>query len=247
MVMQVPTRLPKGLVDRPANDRFNLLGILDPTKWITYFDDFAGPVDSLPSATDVNYTLTKTGTGTIAQANGLGGLTLLTNSGAQNDALFFQKKGEAFLWNANKKLFFGARWKVDDATNAAAVMGLQVTDTTPLAVSDGIFFVKAGGAAALSAVVEKASASQTLACGNMADDTFMEMAIVYPGQQTNLGAGNTAVYRFYVYINGVLQGYVDATTQAPDTQTLCVSFGVLNNTAAARSMTIDWIFAALER
>lgn len=246
MGRETPTRLPKGVVNRESWERFNMFGMLDPTKWITYWDDFAGATDSLPNATDANYTVTKTGAGTIAQADGLGGWSILTNAAADNDAVFVQKKGEAFLWQATKRLFFAIRFKLSDATDSDFVAGLQITDTTPLDVTDGIFFLKADDAATVTFNVEKDNAaSQLAAFTTLANDTFVELAFEYEGAATVVNG--SAVYRFNVYVNGALAGVVDASTNVPDDELLCVSFGVQNGAAAAKTATIDYIFAALER
>lgn len=248
MVSPVPTRFPKGVNNCLSYDRFNLLGFPDPTKWVTYFDDFAGGTDSLPNATDANYVVTKTGAGTIAQADGSGGWSLLTASAANADNIFVQKKGSAFRWVSTKKLIFGARFKISDSNLESFVMGLQITDTTPLAVSDGIYFLKTTGAATVDFIVAKASVLSTAAAiGSVVTDTFIELAFVYNGKAVPNPSTGVVTYWFDYFINGDLKGSIGATTTAPDTQDLCISFGLQNGEAVAKTMTIDYIFAALER
>lgn len=246
MTVRVPTRYPKGVTNVESFNRFNLLGFPDPTQWITYFNDFCSGKDALPNATDEDYVVTKVGAGTIAQTDGLGGLSLLTNAAADDNSVFVQKKGEAFRWAADKKLIFGCRFKASDAVDSDVVIGLQLTDTTPLDVTDGIFFLKADDAANIAFIVEKDNTQLSTNVAVLAADTFIELAFVYdPRKCVNVAGTVTRV--FDVYVDGVLVTSVQAAATVPDDEDLCISFGVQNGAAAAKTLTIDWVFAALER
>lgn len=245
MSLKTPSRFVGGGVTTAYPiDPLGYFGMPDPTKWITYFNDMCGGWDTLPNATDQNYVVTKTGAGTVAATDGAGGLCVLTNAAADNDAVFIQRKGEAFRWNSLKRMFFEARLKVSDATQSDVVVGLQITDTTPLDVTDGLFFLKADDAATFQFRVEKNDAASTLACGSMVSDTFIRMGFAYNGSAVVDGA---TVYPFTVFIDGRAIGVVNASTNVPDDEDLCISVGVQNGEAVAKSLTIDYIFAAVER
>ena len=96
---------------------------------------------------DFTITTTEAGTGSATEAltSGAGGQLLLTNAAGDNDLDFLQLKGESFKLSSSKRAFFEARFKVSDATQSDVIMGLQITDTTPLAVSDGVYFLKDDG------------------------------------------------------------------------------------------------------
>ena len=64
-----------------------------------------------------------------------------------------QKTPAAFSFTPGKKAFFKCRFKVSDATQSDVVIGLQVIDTTPLDVTDGIYFLKPDDAATVNFVV----------------------------------------------------------------------------------------------
>jgi hypothetical protein len=240
-----PTRFPGGVATAISASIMGQYGMPDPTQWITYFTDLCGGWDTFPNATDQNYTVTKTGAGTVAPTDGAGGLALITNAAADNDAVFLQRRGEAFRWSSAKRMLFQARFKVSDATQSDVIMGLQITDTTPLDVTDGIFFIKADDAATLSFVVEKDNVQVTQACGSMANDTYIVVGFYYNGKPVVVNG--TTTYVFDVYVNGSLVGQRTATTTVPDDEDLCVSFGVQNGEAVAKTMTVDYIFAAVER
>jgi len=107
-----------------------------------YFNDFM-----TYKSGDWTITTTEEGTGSATEAitSGAGGQFLITNAAGDNDHDFFNLKGESFLITGSKRAYFSARFKVSDATQSDFVMGLQITDTSPLAVSEGIFFIKDDG------------------------------------------------------------------------------------------------------
>jgi len=184
-------------------------------------------------------TTTEAGTGSATEAitSGAGGQLLVTNAAGDNDADFFNLKGESFRLSSSKKAYFSARFKVSDATQSDFVMGLQITDTTPLAVSDGIFFIKDDGDTNLDFIVEKDSTStDTTAIHTMEDDTFITASFF-------IDPDRAAVY--YSINNGVPVKV--ANTNLPDDEDLTVSFGIQNGEAVAKTMTIDYITTMIER
>ena len=199
-----------------------------------YFNDFM-----TYNSGDWTITTTEAGTGSATEAitSGAGGQFLITNAAGDNDHDFFNLKGESFLITGSKRAYFSARFKVSDATQSDFVMGLQITDTTPLAVSDGIFFIKDDGDTNLDFIVEKDSTStDTTAIHTMADDTFVTVAF-FVDPDTSLV--------HYSVNNAEPVGVVN--TNLPDNEELTISFGIQNGAAAAKTMTIDYVTAIVER
>jgi len=234
--MSSPTRFTSGVTTALPAANLGQFGLPDATGWHTYFNDF----DTYTVA-DWTITTTEAGSGsaTEALADEDGGVLLITNDNADNDNDFFNKVGESFLMAAGKKAFFKARFKVSDATQSDFVIGLQITDTTPLAVTDGIYFLKADGVATLDVYCQKdATTGQTSASAitTVVDATYMTVGWYYDGK------GNLAYY-----VNDVHLGTLDASaTYLPDTE-LTVSFGIQNGEAVAKTMSIDYILAAKQR
>ena len=165
------------------------------------------------------------------------GLLLLTNAAGDNDLDFLQLVKEGFKYEAGKQLAFNIRFKTSDATQTDIVAGLQLTDTTPLDVTDGVFFLKEDGSTSISFIVEKDSTQSTLTLPNaLADDTFMTLGFVFDPKDQ----------KFHVFQDNVLAGTV-VNTNAPDDEELTVSFGVQNGEAVAKTMTIDYVGAMKER
>jgi hypothetical protein len=230
------TRFPNGVTNATPSGVLGAYPALDPTKCHVFFDDFDRYVVG-----DWTLTTTEAGAGdaTEALAAGDGGLLLITNDAADNDLDFFQKVGASFKMAAGKKAWFKARFKVSDATQSDIVMGLQVVDSTPLAVTDGIWFRKDDGDALIDFVCQKDDTSgKTTSTGiaTLVDDTFIVLGWYYNG-----------VDAVEAFVNDVKVATLSATSAyLPDTD-LTVSFGIQNGEAVAKTMTVDYVFAAKER
>jgi len=108
------------------------------------------------------------------------GVLVLTNAAGDNDLDFLQMVAETFLFEVGKKLWFKARFKVSDATQSDFIMGLQITDTSALAVSDGVFFQKDDGDTALDFHVEKnGTATSASDIATIVDDTYLTVGFYY--------------------------------------------------------------------
>lgn len=206
----------------------------DDTRWHKYLNDF-----DRYAAADWTLTTTEAGAGDATEALSSvdGGALLITNDAADDDRDFFQLPSEGFKFDSTKRLYFKARFKVSDATQSDFVVGLQITDTTPLDVTDGIFFQKDDGDANLDFHVEKNNtASDATAITTITADTFITVAFYYdPGHGT-----------VQYYLNDELVGELPLTNIVDDEE-IAVSFGLQNGEAVAKTMTVDYVFAAKQR
>lgn len=227
------TRFPNGVTNVNDVNLFSSLAQPDPTKFHRSYNDF----DTYAAG---DWTVTETqASATQALTAGDGGLLLLTNSAADDDLVAMQKSPAAFTFDAGKKFFFRCRFKVSDATQSDVVIGMQVVDTTPLDVTDGIYFLKADGAKTVDVICRKnASTGSTSASAitSLADDTFISLGFYYDG-----------VSKVFYEVNGNVVGSLDGSSSyLPDT-TCTISFAIQNGEAAAKTMTVDYIYAAKER
>jgi hypothetical protein len=202
---------------------------LAPTDWHIFYDDF-----DKYTAGDWTITTTEAGGGSASEAigNAKDGVLVVTNDAADDDADFFQFAKETFKYVEGKPLYFGAKFKVSDATQSDLVIGLQITDTTPLAVTDGIYFRKDDGDANLDCVVIKDSTStgSLTAAATLSDDTWTVLEFYYDGVSDNI------VFQK----DGVAIGSI-GLTNVPDDEELTISFGIQNGEAVAKILSIDWI------
>ncbi len=224
------TRFPNGVTNVGEQSLFAELGQPAATLYHTYFEDF-------DYYTAADWTVTETQAGaTQALTDGDGGLLLITNTAADNDLVSLQKVGESFRFASGKPLFFEARFKVSDATQSDVVIGLQITDTTPLDVTDGVFFIKADGAATVDFLVEKNNTATTAsAVATMANDTFIRLGFYYDG-----------ISAVQYFVNGSIAGS-SVTTNLPDDEDMTITIAIQNGEAVAKTMTVDYVYVAKER
>lgn len=219
-----------------ASDTFwgTKFGDMSPAKYHKYFNDF-----DTYAAADWSLTTVETGTATEAVTDFDGGALLVTNGTADNDRDVFFLAGESFKFETGKKLWFSARWTIGDATQSDAFMGLCIktaTDPVGTAPTDGVFFRKDDGDTNLDFVVTKNSTATT----SSAISTITAATQVITSFYYN-GVDNIAVY-----VDDVLKDNV-AVTNLPDDEILSVFFAIQNGEAAAKTMTVDYIFAVKER
>lgn len=223
------TVYPDGVTNAPTGSALQTYVLPDPTTVHTYTDDFN-------TFTAASWIVTKTqGGASQAIITGDGGILSLINTAAANDLNAIQLAFENFAFTVGKPAWLKVRFSLSDALHSAAVIGLQITDTTPLAVTDGFYFSKPDASTTVSFVTEKASAATTTAVGTMASGTMAVLGAHYDGNAT-----------ITLYFNDVRAASC-VVTNLP-TRTLTVSAGVANGvTAAAITMNVDYIVATTER
>lgn len=232
MANNTVTRLPGGITNVREDNLFADLKKNDQTLYHERFEDFDAYVAADWVVTETQVAATQ------ALAAGDGGLLLLTNTAADNDLVALQKTPEAWTFTVGKAMFFRARFKISDATQSDFVMGLQVIDTTPLDVTDGIYFLKVDGSTAIDIVSRKdatTGSTTATAIATLVSDTFISLGWYYDGAGKLLYA-----------IDGTVKGSLTVTNFLPDSN-VTVSFALQNGDAVARTMTVDYIYVAKER
>lgn len=225
------TRFPNGLSTAKKPAPFGDFTHPDPSDVHDYFNDFN-------SYTSGEWTNTVVGTSTPALVAGDGGILAIATSGASADSSFLQKTIAAWSFETGKPMWFAARFKVSTLATTA-VIGLQVIDTTPLDVTDGIYFLTTTATGAITAYVRKdaTTGSATASCGTLVADTYTELAWYWDGKDT-----------VNFYKDKVQQSSITgvAATYLPDAN-CTVSFGVQTDSANARTMSVDYIMVSKSR
>lgn len=221
----IVTRLPNGLSDQALDTIFSSVpfSVAGMVNWYQYFNDFMNYLGS------TEWTVTNANGGTLALRDEAGGVLRITNGATNGFFVTIQKIGEAFLPAAGKQFAGRIKVRTPDATNTQIVAGLCITDTTPSDATDGIYLYKADAAAAAVLIVRKnaTTGSESLALGDMANDTWFTLDLFYDGGD-----------RLYAAVNGTMIGYLPYTTDyIPDTE---ITPTVLNlNGAAGASEVVD--------
>jgi hypothetical protein len=231
----MPTHFRTGINFFPPDHPFHSMGVpLIPAHWHIDGDDF----DRDETGIATSYTETAVGAGTSVLTPGKGGLLLLTNAAADDNSLFLQRPTANFLLDSAKDAFWTSRFQISDAVQSDLIMGLQADDTTPLDVTDGIFFIKADGSASVDLVQEKTNA-QTVRSGvhTVVAATMVELSWYYSAARQEILAA----------VNGQVVTSLALSANFPNTVGLCPSFGIQNGEAVAKTMTIDYWFAGEQR
>lgn len=230
------TRFPGGHNNVGPDNIFNAMKIDDPTKYHTYYNEF----DAYAAA---DWTITAVGAGSVALSpTQPGGALLLTNAAGATDSQFLQKVGASFIPVVGKKQFFRAKFQMADATLQAFYAGLMNVDTTPLTAAhptDGIYFVKAAGAATIDFFVRKdatTGSNTAAAIGSVVAATDMTLAWYYDG-----------VDKVYYALNDLVLGSLSGAAAFLPDAALTISFGTQNGVAVAKTALVDYIFCAQER
>jgi hypothetical protein len=225
------TRFPNGLSTAASKFPMGAYTHPDPTDEHGYFNDY-----NAYASTD--WTITVVGTSTPALVAGDGGILGITTSATSGDSSFLQKTIASFSFETGKPAWFAARFKVSTLATTM-VIGLQVIDTTPLDVTDGIYFLSTTATGAVTGICRKnaSTGSTSVACGTLVADTYTELAWYWDGKDT-----------VNFYQDKVQTGSVTgvAASYLPDT-TCTVSFGVQTDSANARTMSVDYVHTVKSR
>jgi len=235
--MSSPQRFSNGVVNRASSDPMGQLLQLDPTLTYSFFDDF-----HRYAATDWKITTVETGTATEVVGDEAGGVLALTNGTADDDSDVLQLSAdggttamETFAIVSGKKAWMKTRCKISDKTQSEFMIGLAKADTTPLDVSDGLFFIKSDGVATLDfKTVKDSVASTSSSLATLVDDTYVELAVYYNGKDT-----------VEIWVDGLKEAELTSST-LPTTE-LCVTMAVKNGEAVAKVLSIDYLFLCVER
>lgn len=245
MTSPTPTRYPNGVVDASQNGAYGGYAGIRPFRYHSWVEDF-------DTYTATEWVVTETDAGsTEAITSADGGVLAITNvsAGATDEASLQWAGGSGavkttFQWDSTKDMIIAAGFKVDDAINTALLIGLASVDTTPVASlpTNGIYFYKAGAATSLIASVRKAGASTSQTIGAMADDTYVDVVFRYSATGNDVQQAGT----WQAFLANNLIGTLTTASISP-TAALAMTIGLLNASAAAHVLSIDYIQVAKQR
>jgi len=222
-----------GITNASRGSALHGMGQMDPTKYLTFWDDFIHE----PLSTEWTITATSGGSGTsaISTPDVNGGIARITTAADENDGLFAQTIGETFLLESGKKTWMKTRISVGDAIQSDLIVGLHSTDTTPQDATMRFLFESVDGAAAVYFNNDNNTTdSDSSTVATLEDDTFVTLGAYYDGITT-----------IKLYADDVLTDTMTSIT-IPGAE-MAVGFGYLNGAAGAETTDIDYIFVAKER
>ncbi len=250
--MSTPKRYASGVANRGSDDFFGTYVAMDPTRVITFFDDFIPYIGTKYLISTVEAGLG--GSATEVMGDEDGGVLVVTNDNAAGDHDHFMLSGDAgttanepFLIEAGKKFWLSTRFKTADADQNAIVVGLHEINADPWdsEPTDVFYFRSSAFTATNTATIQFKSSvdgsnSVTTTVKTLADDTYTILEAYYDGLDT-----------VHLWADGAKAGTADVTNSTRGdllpNQAVGPAFGMECTDTGADAFTIDWIFAAKER
>ena len=241
--MSSPKRFLNGVTNVAVGNTLASFVELDPTKVVMFWDDF------MPyTAADWVKTATSVGAGTSVAAQSdtyIGGAVVITNAANENDSLWLQNSHdggtndlEGWRIQTGKKAWFKAKFQGDDVDQTSFMVGIYITATDPIDTppTDGIWFQSDDGDANIDLHCVKNSVYTTASIiGTLVDATDSTVGFYWDGIDT-----------IHYFIDDIEVGTLSSGT-IPNDEYMAISFGCQNGEAVANTMTVDYIFAAMER
>jgi hypothetical protein len=255
------TRTPTGSTNAAPWQTMGNCGSQDPTWVHEYFNDFNTYV-----ATD--WTVTVVGAGTTALTPLDGGWLLSTTSAGVADALYNQLGAASFKIGSTigtatqqpKDTFFKYSGTLSDVINCQFFAGLIVTSASPLTATDGLYIYKNTGSAAMYLISKIGGVTTTYPfpalCIPTAGvafevgihvDPYGNIEAFWNPSTGNNPVGYNQAANFNQPVGAVVKAYQAGAASLVTTALLNVSFGILNSSAVARSLTTDYIVAERHR
>ena len=229
---RVTTLIPSGVTNAVIGTALETYLGMDPSTVHQYFNDF----DVYASG---DWTATGTHTPTNGVIAGNGGILSMANLSTSADLDQLTLVAATFAFVPGLQAWFKSRFQVSNATNSGLIIGLQNLNTNAFAATDGVWFYKAEASTTLNAVVAASSTATTSSWGlTMANTTYVDVGFYYDGGQSGV---------LQLYANGSPVGSVATTNLPPSSTSLALTMAVENGTAAAETMLVDYVLAAVER
>ncbi len=259
MGFRTPSRFIKGVSTAGVGSVLGNLPVpnmFDPHVYANDFDDF----------TIAQWTQVQVGAGTNTIPAAEGGKLVLTTAAGGTDSQHLVKLPGTFSLTPGNQFWFMANVAVSNA-DSTMIVGMQPANAAPMVPVNGIFFSKTGGSANVDFTIRSASTSTTLsAVTTMAAATPTSLGFYYDGKQDPtlyvfsstpvLGANPLAAFTSspLYFMGGTCVGAMGA--QSPNATPLTnlplpailmgPDFGILNTTANARTLTVDYVIAGSE-
>ena len=228
------TNYENGISNRNPVDLLGSMGQLDPTQYITHFDDF----NALPSFVNNTgmYTAPATG-GVIALASPGGAITLNCGAVAGNMALV-QPQSRAFTIIPGSRVYWRQRVAFPDINNTRSLLGLSSVVTTDQA-ADGIFFRTNDLSTTFEFVVRAFAVTQAIVLdvADVQDNNFLTLAFMWDG-----------IDHIYYGVNETILGSIDMTGLTLPAGVMGPTFGPISGViGGTRAVSMDYTFTAQER
>ena len=247
-----PKRFTNGITDISASDALSQLGMLDPTKYAVYMEDFL----TLGAASVANgnlvsqdHKMTASANSTMSfttDAGGRQGCLSCVTTAADNESSMFQGLGGGLVMQSGKKFFMETSFEITAATIAETefVVGMTTptavganffaTDGTARTFDDGLAWVSVDGSAELNLLVGENDVFDTIpSILTMVTATWYKLSVYYDGTKIHQ-------YKDDVLISSNTPDQIPVSVCAPVVWTK-------SGKAEVQTTLVDYLFIAAER
>lgn len=132
-----PRRYKDGVTNVGSSNPLNMLGMLDPRKYVVEFQDFNDGWEKFAAAATYGWDVVTDTADTLAVITGANGILHFEISGTDDQVVVWgQSAYQTVKMTSGKKLWMGARIRCPDGlTNKDWGVGLAIWDTTPVATT----------------------------------------------------------------------------------------------------------------
>jgi hypothetical protein len=224
-----------------AREFFANLPVCSSPDYLVYFNDFLAAQDY--DAADWTITTTEAGTGDATEAASTtlaGGALVVTNDDGDADIDSLQLTTAPWRLSDGKRLWFETRLQLSNVAKSTLLVGLAITDTTPLDAADRVNFrISTGDASILCQADSTADAAVSTDSGaDAADSTYVRLGFYYDG--------SSAIKYF---VNRQLVASTTSAIPANDKQ-LHLTLHLANAATApdaTKAVTVDYFYVCQER
>lgn len=143
-------------------------------------------------------TVVEVGAGTTEfdPSNSEGLIGTITTAANENDGGSYQLLGENYIFDADHHIYLAAQIQINDADQTDFLIGLGITDTTPLGgISDAVYFESLDGSTDISIVSEKNSTETTGGTtGTLVDATLIYLEYYWDGTALEAFIDGASIY-----------------------------------------------------
>ena len=228
------TNFDNGMTNNPQDHIFGSMGMPDPTKFITHWDDF----NTFPTFVDGTGNYTAPQTGSIQDEAIVGGVITLISGPTSGDEVIIRTQNPAFSLNSSNKTYFRIKQSIGAVLNRTFIGGLIDTVDQGLFPNQGIFFQMLSGTNVLDLVVRIGS-SQVLIASNIAtipENMYFTLEFYWDGiSKIYYGMGNSPL------------GSLDVAGLVFEDDITAPAIGIVAGDNGVGFLATDYIFANQER
>ena len=242
--MAVPTRYLSGVSTQSVTQSLGNFPLPNPSAVYLRFDDF-----NQYRAADWTVT-TGANAGTAASVNGPGGLIALTTAAVSTaDYEHLNAAPLDITFNYGQQVWHTTQLKISEIVTSSFFTGIIAGAPGPtIAPTDGIYLRKLSGVSTIDLVLVKASISTVVTLPAIyKDSNGVLQPVLTANTNVKLGFYFNGKDTVSAFVNDYMTGSQTILTNLPVGILLSQAMGLVNGSAVAKTLTVDWALSSQDR